>query len=199
MFISFLVLAMLPLMMAPIMTHELFGHVYDFEKTIIGMDNGAIILGRADRKTFNFLEKTNLLLSSLEKFHHPIHAVVVGGLASPSTVAQDKAIELMIERVVTGSLAMAQTMWKKSEFEFFSEVRRHTSLVEVSQRSPSLPVKKKRCVLCSQIYSFEIRRGDSQTVINSKGVPNIKPMIIDLFQKKSEGSKKWEYQFLQVF
>ena len=199
MFISFLSLAMLPLMITPIMTHELFGHVYDFEKTIIGMDNGAIVLGRADRKTFNFLEKTNLLLESLERFHHPIHAVVLGGLASPSTVAQDKAIELFIERVVTGSMAIAQTMWKKSEFGFFNEVRRHTSLVELSQRSPTLPVRRKRCVFCGLIYAFEIKSRESQTVINSKEFPNIKPVIIDLFPKKSERNRKWEYQFLQAF
>lgn len=175
-------------------THSLFNTFYEIEKSIISMDNGAIVLGRNDRKLFDFLENTNTFLNGLEKVHHPLHAMVTAGGANPAIVAQDKAIELILHQTLQGAVFLANSIWSKGKLEAWSEIIKLAQNVLVESRSPVVPIVKNRCPICWLDNHITIKEKEAETRFRILGYPALKGVTVKLFQNQRINKSKWEYR-----
>ena len=195
MFFSYLVLAFWPLMILPTMTHHLFEQVYEYEKTVIALDNGAIVLGRNDRSTFNYIEKTNLWLGRLEKIHHPVHAAVVAGWASAEVIATDQALELLMSKTLATALVSAQLLWRNSLETSIKEINKLSNLVRVGERNLLVPIKKKICSFCAMSNQLEIQASMAKTRFRVEGGMRAKGLVVELFNNLRDQEKKWDFRF----
>ncbi len=159
---------MVPLFLAPLWTHQIMNLSFLRQRTFLALDNAAILLGREDRLVFNFLLKSNRFIAGLEKIHHPIHAIVRAGGASPNLVAQDAALEIVINQSHKGAIVYSTGIWKIAELKILTELRRMgTSLLNL-KRETKVPVVGVRCPICFLEARWEINSRNANTYLQVK-------------------------------
>ena len=193
--ISFLIISLSALFAVPLWTHSLYEDIFRTEKTMIGMDNGAIILGRGDRATLNFIEKANKFISGLEKIHHPLHALLISGVATPNVVSQDQMIESLIRTTLESTLLTSQSMWLKTSLEVARYLADFTKNVAMEQRSSLVPVDKRSCSICFLTHRLEVDTSKSASDLFSFEGRKKWRMRVEIFQKNRGVQTAWDYHF----
>jgi len=196
---SVLVIALCPLFLIPLWTHHLFQRVYSLEKSFIALDNGAIILGRRDRENFNLIEKANMFMANLEKLHHPVHAAVASGVATPAVIAQDKLLEALILATHKKSLVSAQLLWTKSFLESTRAIQKMDETIESKVRRMKVPVVSKTCPVCFLSNRVDVISSEVTTHLQVENKIRKVDVLVEPFIKFNLGRKEWEYKFKEAF
>jgi hypothetical protein len=168
------------------------------EKSFIALDNGAIILGRRDRENFNLIEKINTFMANLEKLHHPVHALVVSGVATPALIAQDKLLESLILVNHKSSLVSAQVLWTKSLLESTRAIQKMDEAIESRVRRMTVPVVSKICPICYLSNRVDIVASEAVSYLQVKNKIRKVDILVEPFVRKNLGRKEWEYKFKET-
>ncbi len=180
--------------LAPVWTHELFNNSFLRQKTTIALDNAAIILGRQDRTTLNFLVKANRTVSLMEVIHHPIHLAVVMGIATPNLIAQDVSLERAISEIHKGAKTIANVNWARASLMANSELRRFGISVVQKQRAERAPLIEKNCPVCHLGSHWEIDHAIKDTFLRVGNRSWIPAIWIKLVGESLVNGKKWNYK-----
>ena len=152
---SIFVAVIIPFVLAPLWTHELFKGSFERQKAIIALDNAAILIGREDRDLFEFLKNTNSIVEGLEKIHHPIHLALRMGALDPKLKLQDIGLETLIRELHSEAEVVSKVRLSKSPLVAFSEFRRMQVAGQIIQRAKKVPVFEVKCSLCHLWVKWE--------------------------------------------
>jgi hypothetical protein len=139
-----------PLLLSPVWTHEIFQAVFKWEHAQIAADNGAIALGRADRKLFNYLRATNRVMKAMEVIHHAAH------LCGAPCLAKDRLLETEIRLFHHTVGKTAAALWRTNAALAAYEVSRRGEALTRFSRKPHPPWASQTCPFCGLSTYWEI-------------------------------------------
>lgn len=182
------------LALTPLWTHQLYLTSFNRQKTMIALDNAAIVLGRQDRMTLNFVEKANETIKLIELIHHPIHFAVVSGIASPQVVAQDVSLEATLKEIHFTSRRVADVKWASSLSSAIAEVGRLGTEVIQHQRGLTSPLIKKRCAICNLDTFWLVDANRTDSFLRVKSGDWISAVWVRLLKSLNKNKADWNYQ-----
>lgn len=173
---SIFISVLIPFFLAPFWTHELFKDSFEGQKSIIALDNAAILIGKGDRDLFNFIKKTNSFVTGIEKIHHPVHLAIRMGAIEPKLKAQDLGLETLIREIHSNTAAISNIRWSKSSFTALSEFQRLGISGNILERATRVPIVGLECSVCHLFSKWEVNPTLLKTkiaVTNSKAAESL--------------------------
>lgn len=187
--ISLFVSLIIILVSAPLLTHQLFSGSFERQKNKIALDNAAILLGRRDRSTFNFIARSNRVADFLETIHHPIHLAARSGLGSTQLMAQDLSLESAIRELHFSSQQFAKANWTGSLISANAEMHRLGSWLAQQRRSLVAPLIGKRCPVCHLEAYWIVDSSQTDSYLRAQSGS----LVTWLWIRMSQTQSNWNY------
>ncbi len=166
MFFSYWIAMLIPILLGPMQSHRLYARIFEKERTRIALDNGAVVVGEADRGWLEWLASENAALRAWDAAHHPWH------LCKLSLLPQQAATCLAADRLWEGAIltrharvrAEIQLRWS------LASARARTELSRLAVQEPGLSraampeLRPRRCGVCQGPLGWEVVRLPSTRV-----------------------------------
>ncbi len=151
---------LIPILLGPLHSHLIYAQVFSREQTRIALDNGAILVGEADRAWLGWLEKENAALKAWDAAHHPWH------LCKLSPVPQQAAVCLSADRFWEGAIlarhararAEVQLRWFGAGARARWELGRLSVKNGLVGRAITPALRAKRCPVCQGPVGWEVTK-----------------------------------------
>ncbi len=149
---------LIPILMGPFHSHRTYSQVFNHERVRIAVDNGAILVGDADRGWLSWLDGENAALLAWYRAHHPWH------LCKFSPLPQQAATCLAADRFWEGAIlarhsrarAEVQLRWTAASLRARRELARLSADHGSVQRAVTPPLRPKRCPVCQGPLGWEV-------------------------------------------
>ncbi|MBY0371542.1 hypothetical protein K2X33_12710 [bacterium] len=131
-----------------------FTELYNWERSLIALDNAAVVLGRAERSVLGDLAKANRELQHRDLAHHPWHACARVPATAAKCLPVDRTAEQALSAVWHRHWAQAVARWRQAEGEARLQTVGAPGKVDWS-RSALPPVRPRRCSQCGAWTGWE--------------------------------------------
>jgi hypothetical protein len=152
--LALIVVALVPLLLAPVVSAELRDRALEWERRQIAADNAAIVLGREVRRALRALGSAEQAIAGFEVGHHAAHlCAAVKPTCRVADVAAERAL-LLAARTAEAAFRAAMTA---APLAALGELRRET----VPLAAPQWRLTSERCPFCglSVRWRLELGRG----------------------------------------
>ncbi len=187
----------LPLMLSPLMTHQVFQTLYDREAEQIAADNAAISVGRQTRTIFNLVSNFNRWLKSIEVAHHTAH--VCARIPAPSALqcqAADKTLEAMIRTALPQMDNVLRFLWMRISPTLRLQSLKLGKYICRLTVPVSAPFARMRCNICGLKTHWSMK---PETALRFKIVmcskfPQPSQSEIELLGTRTLNKSDWNYE-----
>lgn len=192
MFIPALLLAMVPILLAPVEMVKITLEAKQWELKQVNLDNILIALGKKDRALFQFVARVNQELSTTENRHHPYHTCAKIPYLEEICDPPDQIYETGIQLLTASSLRYMQMEWQKNSLQF--QLQTHALSPLARNERPDFPFELKRCPFCGLDNHFELKPSENRWA--SRSVVQNSPQIEAKISLKGESidDAHWDYQ-----
>ncbi len=178
------------LLAAPLLTQRMGREAYLTESLQIGMDNSAIILGRADRRTLQFVQAQNKRIAVVELLHDTAH-VCARATAVPNCVIQDALLETSIRSLFSITESVTRDLWMGAQKQANQKLKGIDSGFRISRRDP-FPFHQRRCPVCGLGIALDPIESHLGTSVNGGGKGVVPSQFrVRIEAKLSHG--RWNY------
>jgi hypothetical protein len=189
MLIPFLISLLPSLVMGPAWVFEIYQAEIQWQKTQIGLDNAAILLGRNDRDLMNDVFESEARLKNLHKIlHKALSCSLVPATATPCQMASRKT-QLLIKALILKTKAVAQLKWVRGEANARGNLIRQKINFTLT-RSSFWPGKLHTCPFCHLGTHWAEDIGKLKSELRSVRYPSSAVKVAAL--KTSKGD--WSYR-----
>lgn len=151
------IIGLIPLFLSPIWSGRLIQVALKSERAQIAVDNAAILAGRRDRETLNFLARRNVQLRKLDAAHHAAHLCAYGPGANTACVAADRAAEAAIQALRMETIRNAEIQWFAASRAAQAEFHRvDDGRAFQSDRPLALRLDGVTCSVCGRKVTWEL-------------------------------------------
>lgn len=169
--LSFYLIALLPVLTAPLLTYRIAQGAYEWQRRQIAIDNAAILLGTADREIARALQSGNAAQQAIEVAHHEAHACAHSPAANPGCLAADEALELKISLSHREMQLRASSSWGVNGLRAAAYLSSHRVTNRID-RAASVPIDSVTCPICGLEVYWE-KKDAFRTVFLSDGQPKL--------------------------
>jgi len=189
MLIPFLIGLLPSLVLGPAWILEIYQAEMQWQKTQIGLDNAAILLGRNDRDLMNDVFESEVRLENLHQIlHKALSCSLVPATATPCQIVSRKT-QLLIQTLILKTKEVAQFKWVRGGANARSNLLRQKILFTLS-RSSFWPGKLQTCSFCHLGIHWAEDFGELKSELRSSRYPSSSVKVAAL--KTSNGD--WSYR-----
>lgn len=170
MFFSYWIAMMIPILMGPFHSHRTYARVFERERTRIAIDNGAILVGEADRGWLTWLERENAQLQAWDAAHHPSHFCKFSPVppTAAACLSADKFWEAAILARHARARAEVQLRWSLASARARRELTRLAVNNGIVGRATVPALRAKRCPICQGTLGWEVTRMPSTPIAGGR-------------------------------
>ncbi len=154
MFFSTLILALLPILLAPVWMVRITLEAKQLETRQVKLDNALILLGRQDRELFNYAVKINQFLKGLHQNHHRYHHCARIPASAAQCIPWDQFFENAIRMTSFQAERFMKMEWKRNGISL--EVKTHQISPQSENRRSAFPFYVSSCPLCHFPEQFKL-------------------------------------------